>query len=183
MAQAAAADYAATYSSQVRATAGMAAGAEQYARPGTRTAPVPERVRTGAPERASQRETRAYGVSLFSAVGFIIIAALMTLVVLAYVSMNTVSKSTVDLKMELNALADEERRLRIAYENVFDMAQIETYAVNALGMQPASEGQIGTISSAAAADKAVIIRDAAPEKGNLIDDMTEFIVSLLEYFR
>jgi hypothetical protein len=181
MAQAAAADYAATYSNIV--TTASAAGAERYARPEARPAPAPERVRTGARARGLEREGRAYGVSLFSAVGFVVVAALMTLVVLAYVSMNTVSKSTVDLKLQLNALTEEERRLRIAYENVFDMAQIEMYAVNALGMLPASEGQIGTISSEAAEDKAVIIRDDAAEKSDLIDDMGRFIVSLLEYFR
>jgi hypothetical protein len=182
MAQAAAVDYAATYSNgNLAAAVGGAARAERYARPGALPA-APERARQGAREREPAREEKAYGVSLFAVVGAVLVAALMTLVVLAYVSMTTVSKSTVDLKLRINELEAEERRLRIDYENVFDMAQIESYAVNVLGMLPASEGQIGAIS-AAATDKAVIIGDDAAGKGNFIDDMTGFIASLLEYFR
>jgi hypothetical protein len=175
MAQAAAADYAATYAS----TAAIPARRGGYAYPEPREIPDAQ-ARPGARTRESER--RAYGISPFSAVGFVIVAVLMILVVLAYVSMNTESKTTVDLKVRLDELAEDERKLIIAYENAFDMAQLEAYAVNVLGMMPASEGQTGTISLAPE-DKAVIFSETEPQKSGVLDEMGAFILSLLEYFK
>jgi hypothetical protein len=177
MAQAAAVDYAARYP----ATEGSAARqieAERYAaRPAIPAQAVPESVRS---VRSGQRTAR--GVSLFSVVGFVAVASLMVLVVLAYVSMNSVSRATVDMKTRLESLTEEERRLKLAHESAFDAMEIEAYAVNVLGMIPAMEGVAGTIN-VEAVDKAEIIGGDGSQKGSAIEGMVEFISSLLEYLK
>jgi hypothetical protein len=152
--------------------AGAAAG-------GAYAAPRPaERVREAPRERARY----AAGVSPFSILGFATVAVLMVFVILAHVSVNAASKQAAEMETRLESLAQEERRLRISYENAFDTGEIEAYAVNTLGMIPASDGTVGTISITPA-DKAEILSSGQSSKAGFIDNMADFILSLLEYFK
>jgi hypothetical protein len=177
MAQAVAADYASIYS-----TAGSLAArpieAERYAaRPAIPAEAFPERVRR---EERARRAGR--GVSLFSVVGYVAVASLMVLLILAYVNVNSVSQATVEMKSHLEMLTEEERRLKLAYESAFDAMEIESYAVNVLGMIPAADAVAGTID-VEAVDKAVIIGGDETKKGGALDGLAEFISSLLEYLK
>ncbi|MDR1299438.1 MAG: hypothetical protein LBJ84_04230 [Oscillospiraceae bacterium] len=184
MAQAAAAavDYAAVYSRGMAGASAARTRAGAYAPDGAGGAYAAERPAVRVRESARTRTRYAAGISPFSILGFATVAVLMVFVILAHVSVNAASKEAAEMEARLESLAQDERRLKISYENAFDTSEIEAYAVNALGMIPASAGATGIISIAPA-DKAEIIGTGAAAESGFIDNMADFILSLLEYFK
>ena len=83
------------------------------------------------------------------------------------------------LSTQLGELDDEKRRLEIELEESTDLAQIEDYARNVLGMQPPESGQIVPIDTAGE-DHGELISDSDDSEP---DETTEdWISSLPEYF-
>jgi hypothetical protein len=183
MAQAAAAavDYAAVYSGGMAGASAARTRAGAYAPEGAGGA-YAERPAVRVRESARTRARHAAGVSPFAMLGFATVAVLMVFVILAHVSLNSASRATAEMETRLDALTQEERRLKISYENAFDASEIEAYAINTLGMIPASDGVTGIINIAPA-DRAEIINSSAAPKPGFIDNMADFILSLLEYFK
>ncbi|MDR3278268.1 MAG: hypothetical protein LBT12_05785 [Oscillospiraceae bacterium] len=140
------------------------------------------RIRTAARPR--------YGISLFAITGFVFIAFLMGLIMLSYAELNSVNvditgtpgtkyrSKIVGLRDKLAAVNEQEKRLMIEYERVFDIDEIETYAIAELGMVKPTEDGITTID-ATPADKAVILGSPNAEQGGF----TAFFSSILEYFK
>ncbi len=102
-------------------------------RPSPKTAPSP---------RSSRRAQRHYGVSLSAAAGFAVVAVLMVFVLLAHVKYAEVTGETVALQRTLDQMSEEERKLRIRYEQVFDVNQVAKYAANQLGMTRPAGSQL-----------------------------------------
>ena len=144
-------------------------------KPAVRTEPQ-SRLRTA--RKAAQK---SYGLSLLAMVGFVVVGVMMVFVLLAHVKYNEVTNDTVQLQTKLNSLTDQERKLKIAYEDAFDVNDVEQYATNVLGMSKPGENQVSTIKSTAY-DKAIVVN---PEKDETVatESMATFLASLVAYFK
>jgi cell division protein FtsL len=141
-------------------------------------APKP-RKRNLTRQQRLKAQRRTSGVSLFAMVGSLATAILMILVILAQISYNEVTTETIMLNRRLRELTEEERRLRITFESVIDMKDVEQYARDVLGMSKPESDQISVIKSNPQ-DKAEIVADS--EDGQL-KGIGSFLSSLLDYFR
>ncbi len=146
--------------------------------PAPRTAP---KTTPTATPRTSHKSQRSYGVSLYAAAGFVVAVVLIVFVLLAHVRYTEVTNDTVKLQSQLTKLNEQERKLKISYENAFDVNQVEQYATQKLGMSKPTESQIGTIS-ATAKDKAVVA-DGQNNPGKTKENMGTFLASLVAYFK
>lgn len=131
--------------------------------------------------KTAQRVQKSYGVSLFAITGFVVVAVMMVFVLLAHVRYNEVTSEAVRLQAKLDELSDQERKLKIAYENVFDVYAVEQYATNVLGMSKPSEEQVSAIQSVVY-DKAVVV-SAENEESDVSESMVTFLASLVSYFK
>ena len=144
---------------------------------------TPGRAPVAAPKtapRTTRKARRAYGISVYSALGFVVAAVLMIFVLLAYVRYTEVTNETSKLQTQLAQLNAQERKLKIAYENAFDVNQVERVATRQLGMSKPQENQIGNIS-ATARDKVVVNGTQADSRTG--ESMGTFLASLVSYFR
>jgi len=138
--------------------------------------------RTRQRERAKAEDLaalKAPGVSLFAIVGSLFVAALMVFVVLAQISYIEAASETVRLNAQLSALAEQQKRLEIAFESVVCMKEIEQYARDVLGMSRPESYQMALIPNKAS-DRAEVL--STGETGTL-RDFGSFMSSLLDYFR
>lgn len=144
------------------------------AQPAARTAPKT------AP-RTAKKAQKAYGISLYSVVGFVFVAVMMVFVLLAHVKYNEVTNETVKLQTRLDELNSQERKLKIEYTNAFDVNDVEQYATQVLGMSKPAEDQIKTVS-ATAQDKAVVLK-SSDDSSKKTESMVTFLASLVAYFK
>ncbi len=131
--------------------------------------------------RQAQKAQRYYGVSLFAVAGFAVVAVLMVFVVLAHVRFNEISAETVALQAQMEELTEQERKLQITYEDIFDVNEVESYATNVLGMTKPGQDQIAVIS-AESQDKAVIVENSG-DGSDTNENMASFLASLVSYFK
>lgn len=74
-------------------------------------------------------------------VSFAATAALMVLVLLCYVQLNTISRHIVEMKTQIAALETEQVSLLTRYEQAFDLTSVKA-AAEAAGMTQPSDSQI-----------------------------------------
>ena len=79
---------------------------------------------------------------IFCAVCFGFAAVLLVLSLLGAVRLASLSDEDAGLEQELETLKDETRTLRVTYESMLQLDEIERYAVEELGLQHCSPGQI-----------------------------------------
>ncbi|HHT17296.1 MAG TPA: hypothetical protein GXZ77_06250 [Papillibacter sp.] len=133
-----------------------------------------------ATPRVAPKQKRGYGVSLFAVFGFMAVAVMVVSVLLLQVRYEEVRSEAVTLQAELRELTELERRLRIEYENAFDVTRVEEYATNVLGMtKPAGPSRAGSISSPAQDKALVVMAEELPEQSGF----SAFITSVLAYFK
>jgi predicted PurR-regulated permease PerM len=131
--------------------------------------------------RTTRKVQKGYGISLFAVAGFAFVVVMMVFVLLAYVKFNEVTSQSAQLETKLEQLNEEERKLKIAYEDAFDVNEVEAYATNVLGMTKMADSQVATVDSTAS-DKAVVV--GTPQKdGSLGSEVTTFLTSLVAYFK
>lgn len=147
---------------------------EQYPgeRPGARPVERPAKVK---------KKQQTYGISIFAIMGFVLAAVMIVFVLLAYVRYNDVSYKTLELQEQLAQLNEDGKKLQIAYEDAFDVNEIERYATDILGMHKPVEAQIGKVNTTAP-DKAVVVGSGDKEEG-FISGFFSFIGSLMEYLK
>ena len=129
--------------------------------------------------RPVPREQTKYGVSPLAILGFMLAGVMLVLVLLSYVKMADVAYTTTQLEDRLAELTLEERKLQIAYEEAFDINEIEEYAIHELGMVKPADAQIDTID-VSSGDKAVVLASGEESEGGA-EEFVSFIASLLEY--
>lgn len=151
--------------------------AERPARP-----KVKPRTKTKTRTAVREKSESSQGISLLSVLGFIVAAALLVLTLLANVQLTEVSAQTAELQTQLSALQEEEKQLLIAYEDTFNLTEVERYVTGVLGMSRASSDQVITLNLEKA-DKAVIIKDETPSFGEEVKGLAPFLSSLMEYFK
>jgi cell division protein FtsL len=104
----------------------------------------------------------------------------MVFVLLARVRYTEVTNKTAQLQAQLTQLGEQERTLKVAYGNAYDVNQVEQIATNQLGMSKPTEGQIVTIA-VAAQDKAVVSETQSVKTAT--ESMGTFLASLVAYFK
>ena len=77
--------------------------------------------------------------------GFACVASLLVVLLLCHVRMNTISRSIVSMKTEINRLEIEQVSLLTQYEQTFDLSVVKDAAL-AAGMNQPSESQVYYIS-------------------------------------
>ena len=137
--------------------------------------------KTRQDQHKARKAQRYYRISLLGVAGFAVVAVLMVFVVLAHIKYTEISAETVSLQAQLEELAEEERMLKITYEDIFDVNEVEEYATNVLGMTKPGQDQIATISSENE-DKAVLPEGDANSSGSE-ENMVAFLASLVAYFK
>ena len=142
--------------------------------------PAP-RERARSEERAKTAVAqRAPAVSLFAVFGTLFVGVLMVLVVLAQISYNEIASETARLNSQYDSLIEQERMLKIEFENVIDIKEVERYAKDTLGMSKPDTDQVAAIKGIAF-DSAEIIDSSGDYAAK--GDFVSFISSLIEYFR
>ena len=142
-----------------------------------------ERVSERVSDRAVSREKARskQGVSLFSAIGFVIVAVLMVFVILGNIQLTEISYSMKETRARIAALEQERDQLGVKYETTFNLNELRAYAIENLGMTEASAVQ--TISIANVSEDKAVILDGGAAYESVIAKATAFLTSLLEYFR
>ena len=115
-----------------------------------------------------------------SLAGMLVAAFLVVVAILAQAQIVGISSRSVALETELAQLEEQQAKLRIAYESAFNMAEIEEYAVNTLGMQKPRADQIFYIDTSSP-DKAVVIADG--QSDGFVDRVSDYLSGVFAYFK
>ena len=129
-------------------------------RPARKARPQPrewikEDVRTRIRERTAPKH--AQGVPVLSLVGAAVAVVLVTMMLLAQIRLTDVSYSAAELEDQIAQLELERDKLTVEYETIFNLKDVEAYAVDYLGMQEPMNEQVYYLTGVASADKAVVI--------------------------
>ncbi len=155
------------------------AEAPAYA-PGVKSAPrrkSGEKVRVRAQALAAPK----IAFSPFAVIGYAVSAVMLVLVLFSYIKLNDISNEANVLNEQLNGLLEEETKLQIRHESVFNLYEVEEYAKNTLGMVKADGSQIQYVNSSAS-DKAVILSNDGGEM-NILDRILKIISNAVEYLK
>ena len=149
--------------------------------------PIPrekERTETKAKprQRAEQRTQGKTGLSVFSIVGFALIAVMMVFVVLANVRLTEISYSVSETRSRIAELENEREQLEAQYETAFNLTELKSYAMDNLNMVEASTSE-AIILGGVRKDKAEIIDSSLVEEKGIVETASNFLTSLLEYFK
>ena len=120
-------------------------------------------------------------ISLVAAAGYLVVAAMLVLVLLAYINLTETNAQTVQLQSQLSTLTDEGKKLEAEYKAAFNMTQVADYAQNVLGMVPATTESTEYLE-VQKEDMAVILESDAPAAENE-GSVIGFLTSLMSYFR
>lgn len=157
--------------------------APPYEIPTERPAVKPKaKPQTETKTKTREKRDSAQSLSMLSIAGFVLAVALLVLSLLANVQLTDVSTKTTELQAQLSALEEQEKQLLIAYEDTFNLTEVERYAAGVLGMSRASSDQVITLNTDKA-DKAVILEDDTPSFGEKVKGIASFLSSLMEYFK
>ena len=99
------------------------------------------------------------GVSPLAMLGSLVVVILLVLTLLAQIQLVGISQRAVALEEQITALEAEKTKLTVEYESVFNLKDVEEYAVGVLGMQEPRDDQIYYLTNVSSADKAVVISD------------------------
>lgn len=151
-----------------------------------RLRPVPQErewVREDTEERAAEHaraKERGQGISPAAVLAAVAVTVLLVMVLLAQVQLISLSDSSARLESRIDELETERDKLTVEYESIFNLKDVEEYAVGVLGMQEPSEDQIFYLTNVASSDRAVIItRDST---GTLSLGLEDLLSSLRSYF-
>ena len=152
---------------------------EEYAQP--RTAPArpktAEKTHTATRTRYAVRTKQS--IAPTAILGVLVAAFLMISGITAQVQLLAVSNQSVELQTKLEELKVRQAKLRIGYESAFNLAEIEEYATETLGMQKPNANQIAYIDTSSP-DKAVVVDDGSGD--NFVDRVSDFLTGLGAYF-
>lgn len=124
--------------------------------------PVARKIRDEVVSTPKQATSQA--VSPVAILGFALVAVLMVFSLFARAQLSQISLQVVEQQTALEELATQKQKLLVQYEFAFNLAEIEDYAIQELGMQQPRSDQIYYISSGVA-DKAEIITPEGNKNG------------------
>lgn len=186
MAAAVKAQYSATYGSEAydldRVQGYALPDEEIYEEPSSQ-----ERIRQRLDERARERAkakaqaeaaSQTFGIPVLAIVGVLVVAALMITVLMGYIRLAQISGETSRVRASIAQLEERQEILEINYETTFNMEEVESYAVNILGMSRGLDEMY--TGGVILADRAQIL--AEDETAGLGARIIGFLKSLPEYF-
>lgn len=186
MAAAVKAQYSATYGSEAydldRVQGYALPEEEAYEEPSSQ-----ERIRQRLDERARERAkakaqaeaaSQTFGIPVLAIVGVLVVAALMITVLMGYIRLAQISGETSRVRASIAQLEERQEILEINYETTFNIEEIESYAVNILGMSRGLDEMY--TGGVILADRAQIL--AEDETAGLGARIIGFLKSLPEYF-
>ena len=143
-----------------------------------------EKARTVAQPRqkARQKAQEKTGISVFSVVGFALIAVMMVFVVLANVRLTEISYSVSETRNRITKLENEREQLEAQYETAFNLTELRAYAVENLGMTETVSSET-IVLGGVRQDKAEILDNSLTEEKGIVSTASTFLTSLLEYFK
>lgn len=156
--------------------------------------PMPDTVSVARPASrpvAIPRPVHRARISAFGVLGYLFIACLFVACLISNVELTRISveitgvravppriQAQVGISQRLAALTEQNNALRIEYERVFDLKEIERYATQELGMVQVLEPNMTRSVAGSAADKAVI-----PSDIRKTESVADVVSSILAYFK
>jgi len=137
----------------------------------------PEWVKEEVRERARVRTTQ--GFSPLAVLGAAAVAILFVMILLAQIQVVNISSEAAALESQIETLQVEHTKLTVEYEAVFNLKDVEEYAVNVLGMMEPREDQIFYLTNVSSADRAVVITE---ERGDMFSLGLEDMLSTLKAY-
>lgn len=141
-----------------------------------------EKARERARERAAAKEeakAQTFGLPLLAILGAVAVAALFVVVLLGHVRLAGLSGEIKAVETDIAELEQQREALEIKHNMLFNMSEIETYAVNILGMVKAETSELDR-SNVILSDRAQILNE--DETATLTARFVKFIKSIPEYF-
>lgn len=123
---------------------------------------------------------RAQGFPLLSALGVTVAAVLLSMMLLAQIRLTDISYSAAKLEEQISELELQNDKLTVEYETIFNLKDVETVAVEQLGMQEPMNDQIFYLSGVASADKAEVVTKDGADMFSL--GLSDIISSIKAYF-
>ena len=134
--------------------------------------------------RSEVRQERAVrtaqGVSVLSMLGAVTAVVLLTMMLLAQIRLTNISDTAAKLEEQISALELEQDKLTVEYEKIFNLKDVETYAVDMLGMQEPMNEQIYYLTGVASADKSVVVTKDDADMFSL--GLRDIVSSVKAYF-
>ena len=96
------------------------------------------------------------GFSPLAMLGAACVVVLLVLTLLAQIQLMNISSQAVTMEAQIAELEAERDKLTVEYETVFNLKDVEEYAVGVLGMQEPHDDQIYYLTNVSSADKIVI---------------------------
>ena len=134
---------------------------DEYARPARQPDRQPEPAAAPAP-RPQNREKNARHTAAALCLGCATAGILLVTALFGQMRLTALNDRAVAAEAQAETLRARQTMLRIQYEETFDLAQIEDYAVNELGMQRPRSDQICYVE-ADAPDKATVLAGSGAE--------------------
>jgi len=145
------------------------------------TVKEPAKVKKAAVKKVYKTAQRTRSISVFSVVGFLAIAVLVVLILLANVQLTEISSNATQARESIAALEQEQAQLLVEYETTFNLNEIRNYAIDKLGMVEAVDGEMVTVGGVSA-DKAIVLGEASNGGDNVFSGIKTFLTSIREYF-
>ncbi len=120
------------------------------------------------------------GLSLLSMLGAAAAVVLLTMMLLAQIRLTDISDTAARLEDQISALELERDKLTVEYETIFNLKDVEQYAVDVLGMQEPDSQQVFYLTGVASADKAVVIEKDDADMFSL--GVADLLASVKAYF-
>lgn len=123
---------------------------------------VPTRKRIEEAVVANTEALSKQSLSPLVLLGFVAAIVMLVFCLVARIEFTTIAAEAAELQAQVNELTDENSRLTIKYESALNLAEVEDYAVNTLGMQRPSSDQIIYVNGSAQ-DRAEVINPNSEE--------------------
>lgn len=130
--------------------------------------------------RANTAAKNAQGVPIFSVLGVAVAAVLLSLMLLAQIRLTDISYSAAKLESQIDQLELEQDKLTVAYEQIFNLKDVEEHAVEVLGMQEPMNEQVFYLTGVASADRAEVVTKGETDMFSL--GMADILSSIKAYF-
>lgn len=136
--------------------------------------PAPPKIREKVVTKTAPRPKQYLAPT--AVLGFACAAVLVVFALMAQIQLTTVSNEAAILETQLAELKVEQTKLLIGYESAFNLAEIEEYAINSLGMQKPRSDQVFYINGGAP-DRAVIFEPQG-DRDKLTDRLKDLLSGL-----
>ena len=130
--------------------------------------------------RANTAAKNAQGVPIFSVLGVMVAAVLLSLMLLAQIRLTDISYNAAKLESQISELELQQDKLTVAYEQIFNLKDVEEHAVEVLGMQEPMNEQVFYLTGVASADRAEVVTKGETDMFSL--GMADILSSIKAYF-